>query len=176
MGDSRVIRGSRWLTAGVVLVMGLIATIVMARPLQSAEPSGWWMLGVLIAVGIAAWWSPLRPGRHQPINEVAVGAPEIAVLWRPGCVYSAQLYRDLQRAHKHVAWINVWRDAEAAAVCRRLNAGQEQVPTVVVIDRTKNRPTVIPATVDGVRQALSEIGHVRGSAASAKPRPPGVAA
>lgn len=177
LGDSRAIGGSRWLTAGIVLVMGLITTTVLSTSLSSDHFLGWWILGTAVSVAAAAWWSPLRPGRHQPIAETALSAPEVVVLWRPGCAYSAQLHRDLERAHRHVTWVNIWRDPAAAAICRRLNCGEEQVPTAMIVDRSQPRPTVIPATLDGILQAIREIRpHPRRASTSPRRRPGSIAA
>lgn len=176
LGDRRAFHGGRWFAAGVVLVLCLIVVAVFSSPLSGRQLGALWFVGLAVAVAVALWWSPLRPGRHRPIGELGRGYPEVAVLWRPGCPYSAQLHRDLHRAHTDVAWINIWRDQEAAAVCRRLNAGDEQVPTVIVVDRSKTRPTVIPATLEGIRDAEREIGLTaaqplhRGDAAPMVPR------
>lgn len=164
LGDRRAFHGGRWFTAGVVLVMCLIVISVLSSPLSGRGIGTLWLIGIAAAIGISLWWSPLRPGRHRPISELGRDRAEVAVLWRPGCPYSAKLHRDLQRAHTDVAWTNIWRDPEAAAVCRRLNAGHEQVPTVIVVDRSKTRPTVIPATLEGIQDAEDEIGFASVSA------------
>lgn len=173
--DERARRsGGRWLTASLVLVLGLLLVAVVGLSTGGAQQGLVVFIGVLAVLGVSAWLSPLRPGKHTEIGDTALTRPEVVVLWRPGCAYSARLKRDAARHGVRVKWVNIWRDPEAAAICRRLNGGSEETPTVVVVDRDMPQPTVIPATVSGVSAANKELAEHR-SIASPTTRPRRVA-
>lgn len=147
----------RWTTAALVVTLGLLLVVVISVFTESAARGVTALVGVLAVLGLSWWLSPLRPGRHVPLAETATDHPEVVVLWRPGCSYSSRLRRETERRHSSVAWVNIWRDPEAAAVCRRLNGGQEETPTAVVVDRENAQPVVIPATVAGIEDANEEL-------------------
>lgn len=160
--DERARRsGGRWLTASLVLVLGLLLVAVVGLSSGVAQQGLVVVVGILAVLGVSAWLSPLRPGKHKEIEDTALTRPEVVVLWRPGCAYSARLKRDTARHGVRVSWVNIWRDPEAAAICRRLNGGSEETPTVVVFDRDMPQPTVIPATVSGVSAANEELAGKR---------------
>lgn len=156
--DERARRSrGRWVYSSLALTFGLLVVVVVTVFAGSAVRGVTAALGVLVVATIFVWLSPLRPGRHVPLADTANGKPEIVVLWRPGCSYSARLRRETDRRVPGIAWVNIWRDPEAAAVCRRLNGGNEETPTVVVVDRDISHPTVIPATAAEIATANREL-------------------
>jgi glutaredoxin len=54
------------------------------------------------------------------------------VFWRPGCTYCLRLRLRLGREARQAHWVNIWRDADGAAVVRAVNNGDETVPTVFI--------------------------------------------
>ncbi|MFM9449236.1 glutaredoxin domain-containing protein [Streptomyces acidiscabies] len=62
------------------------------------------------------------------------------VYWRPGCKYCARLRIRLGGEARHLHWVNIWTDPEAAATVRAANDGNETVPTVFI----EGRPYVNP--------------------------------
>ncbi|MEV4428893.1 glutaredoxin domain-containing protein [Streptomyces sp. NPDC049602] len=138
-----------------------------------------WMLpillvlsGSLVAAGVFAKGDPgeavvllllfvLLAGAHSRlVFPRPVSAPEAQrrsavdgrpiVYWRPGCQYCLRLRIRLGRHARQVYWVDIWRDADGAAVVRAANDGNETVPTVVVA----GRPFVNPDPA-WVREKLS---------------------
>ncbi|WP_405957922.1 glutaredoxin domain-containing protein [Streptomyces phaeochromogenes] len=62
------------------------------------------------------------------------------VFWRPGCVYCLRLRMRLGRSARRLHWVDIWRDADGAAVVRAANDGNETVPTLVVAGRPYVNP------------------------------------
>lgn len=62
------------------------------------------------------------------------------VFWRPGCMYCLRLRIRLGRSARQLHWVDIWRDADGAAVVRAANDGNETVPTVVVAGRPHVNP------------------------------------
>lgn len=62
------------------------------------------------------------------------------IYWRPGCTYCMRLRLRLGRTAGRFHWVNIWRDADAAAAVRAANAGNETVPTVMASGRTHTNP------------------------------------
>lgn len=103
----------------------------------SIGSSGQWLFGALVgAAGIAFTWalSPWRGGRatHASVAALPQEQRPVVVYWRPGCVYCARLRGALARLRPQPHWVNIWKDAEAAAFVRSHNNGNETVPTVVI--------------------------------------------
>ena len=61
---------------------------------------------------------------------------------RPGCPFSAKLRAKLRLARIPYTTVNIWDDAEAAAVVRSVNDGNELVPTVRIGETFLSNPTV----------------------------------
>jgi len=61
---------------------------------------------------------------------------------RPGCPYSVRLRAKLRLARIPYTSINIWEDAEAAAVVRSVNHGDELVPTVRIGDTLLSNPSL----------------------------------
>ena len=68
--------------------------------------------------------------------------PEVILYTRPGCPYSMRLRAKLRLARIPYTSINIWEDAEAAAVVRSVNDGDELVPTVRVGDTFLSNPSL----------------------------------
>lgn len=67
--------------------------------------------------------------------------PQVTVYWRPGCGFCHLLRRQLDRAGVERNEVNIWADAEAAALVRSVARGNETVPTVVVGTRALVNPS-----------------------------------
>ena len=97
-----------------------------------------------------AWFtSPLRGGRRVMTHAQALeSGREVVVYFRPGCPWCERLRLGLGADRRRAAWVDIWRDEEAAAFVRSVNDGNETVPTVVVdgVPHTNPDPsTVRPA-------------------------------
>lgn len=57
---------------------------------------------------------------------------EVVVYTRPGCPFSAALRLKLRLARVPFRSVDIWQDAEARALVRSVNGGDETVPTVEV--------------------------------------------
>jgi mycoredoxin len=66
----------------------------------------------------------------------------MTVYWRPGCPYSARLRVRLRLARIPFDAVNIWENAEAAAIVRSVNDGDELVPTVRIGERFMSNPSV----------------------------------
>lgn len=60
----------------------------------------------------------------------ALGRP--IVYWRPGCPFCLRLRATLGRDARHLTWVDIWSDPDAAGSVRAVADGNETVPTVVV--------------------------------------------
>jgi mycoredoxin len=67
---------------------------------------------------------------------------EVIMYTRPGCPYSVRLRAKLRLARIPYTSINIWEDAEAAAVVRSVNHGDELVPTVRIGDTLLSNPSL----------------------------------
>ncbi len=61
--------------------------------------------------------------------------------WRPGCLFSVSLDRQLTRAGLDLERHNIWDDDRAAEFVRSVTRGNETVPTVAVGDVVLVNPT-----------------------------------
>lgn len=126
---SAVDRISRWLApVGLIVGAGVVLVVIRAGLVAAV---------VVLAVAVfAAWWvSPLRnPGgvHHTEAAHAAASDDAVVVYWRPGCPFCMRLRRGLGSLRGRALWVNIWADADAAAFVRRINDGNETVPTVVV--------------------------------------------
>ncbi|GAA1973840.1 hypothetical protein GCM10009817_12500 [Terrabacter lapilli] len=120
------------MSLGVLVVVVLVAAARVERASHSV-PNGM-ALGVvgLALVSAFGWWS-LRTGKHTPwrVAEKDLAQGRAVVLWKPGCPYCERLLGSLGRDER-ITWVNVWKDVEANSAVRRLNSGDEYVPTVLV--------------------------------------------
>jgi glutaredoxin len=122
-------------------------------------------LAVLVVSAVGALRvSPLRISGHEPLQAVRRVARldnTVVVLWRPGCPYSAALRRRATREGLDVHWVNIWRDEDAHELCCSINGGSEETPTAMLFDPSLAGPVVIPASVPGIREAITT-GLARG--------------
>lgn len=127
----------RWSNA-----IALVATAVVVL----AFFDGSWAVAAAIAVLLlaAAWYlSPLSGGKTVPWAELSRQPAElrpVVIFWRPGCVFCMRLRASLGRTGRKALWINIWRDADAAAFVRETNQGNETVPTVLLPEGTETNP------------------------------------
>lgn len=128
----------------VIVLVGIVAVFVL---------EGQWVgAGLyLVFVLFLAWWSAPFRGRNTLSHAEVTSRkdPPVVIYWRPGCMYCAGLRRRLGQARNRATWINIYRDADAAAFVRSVNSGNETVPTVVTDAHVRTNP---PAAE--VREAL----------------------
>ncbi|WP_324415581.1 glutaredoxin domain-containing protein [Phycicoccus sp.] len=118
---------------------------------DAATGSWWAAVLTVLGLGTVAWWmSPWRgspaPATHAHV--VAAAAP-VVVYWRPGCAFCERLRRSLGPAGREAAWVDIWRDPDAAAFVRGVNDGNETVPTVVLdgVPHTNPDPDLVRAAL-----------------------------
>ncbi len=75
---------------------------------------------------------------------------DLIIYTRPGCPFSMKLRTKLRLARIPFTSVNIWEDAEAAAVVRSVNDGDELVPTVRIGQTFLSNPSLRE-----VREALS---------------------
>jgi mycoredoxin len=61
---------------------------------------------------------------------------------RPGCPFSAKLRAKLALARIPYTKVDIWQDADAAAVVRSVNDGDELVPTVRIGEVFLSNPSL----------------------------------
>lgn len=125
-----MLAGMRWLWV-LVLLAAAVAVAEAVRTGDVTRAVGYAALGLAVA-----WWlSPWQGGRSARHAEVAArpaAEREVVIYWRPGCVFCARLRGRLGRAGRRATWVNIWQDEAGAAYVRRVNDGDETVPTVVI--------------------------------------------
>lgn len=84
---------------------------------------------------------PTGSCRMSAAAEIMPDPVDVEVFWRPGCPFCAALRADLAGRGISAAWRDIWVDADAAAVVRRVNEGNETVPTVRVGGTFLTNPT-----------------------------------
>ena len=129
----------RWSNAIVlVAVAGMMLVVYGNR--------GQWVQALVVAAILlaAAWFvSPVCGGRQKPwstLRQRQEDEPGVVIFWRPGCVYCMRMMASLSRTRRKAQWVNIWRDAEAAAFVREHNDGNETVPTVILRDEVVTNP------------------------------------
>lgn len=122
----------------------LLGGVALATALTIQGTPGTAALTLLLFLAFAALNSPLifpksltdREARHRTETD---GRP--IVYWRPGCPYCLRLRLRLGPTARHLHWVNIWQDPEAAATVRAANNGNETVPTVVIANHPHTNPT-----------------------------------
>ena len=61
-------------------------------------------------------------------------SPDATLYWRPGCPLCMRMRLVLRAQRVRIHQVNIWRDAQAAAIVRSVADGNETVPTVVFAD------------------------------------------
>lgn len=122
-----------WLT----LLVGLGVVLVT----QGAGDSLWALAILLPLVWLA---SPLvYPQRVTHAEAKARAAADdhlVRIYVRPGALFCVILRWRLQRLAREALWVDIWADAEAERLVRRLGKGAELIPVVIVGDRTRHNP------------------------------------
>ena len=130
----------------------VVGAVALALGVFHAVRGSWWTAAVTVLVlGVVAWWmSPWR-GSPAPAShaEVVAGSPAVVVYWRPGCTFCERLRRSLGPVGRGAAWVDIWRDPDAAAFVREVNDGNETVPTVVLdgVPHTNPDPGLVRAAL-----------------------------
>ncbi|MEV0584641.1 glutaredoxin domain-containing protein [Nonomuraea sp. NPDC050310] len=128
-----------WATPAAILTLGLAAAILLAT-------KGTHLSAAIIAAAFTAlaWLnSPLlflRPVTAARARHLSATDGRPIVYWRPRCKYCMRLCFRLGRHAKHLHWVNIWTDPEAAAIVRAANHGNETVPTVVLSGQAHTNP------------------------------------
>lgn len=73
-------------------------------------------------------------------GERAAADGKVVVYWRKGCPFCKRLQLVLGRRAKDAVWVDIWADPDAAAYVRRVNDGNESVPTVVIAGEPHTNP------------------------------------
>ncbi len=82
-------------------------------------------------------------GSSQTVSHAAAQAAArdgVAIYWRPGCTFCLALRTRIGKYADRASWVNIWEDGEAAAYVRRVNQGNETVPTVVIDGEPHTNP------------------------------------
>ena len=94
---------------------------------------------VLVALVVLVTLTPLAFPR-SPSDEEARADGRPIIYWRPGCSFCLRLRLALGPLGRRAVWVNIRRDADAAARVRSVNGGNETVPTVFVDDGHRTNP------------------------------------
>ncbi|MBU6531976.1 glutaredoxin domain-containing protein [Streptomyces sp. NPDC057245] len=98
---------------------------------------------LVVFLALAGTMSPLAfpksVGAVEAQRRSAVDGRPV-VFWRPGCTFCMRLRMRLGRTARRMYWVDIWRDAEGAALVRAVNDGNETVPTVLVAGRAYTNP------------------------------------
>ena len=128
----------RWLWLPMLAATGLLVAGAV-RDGSHAAAVGYGVAGLAVT-----WWlSPWRGRRgasQADVERLPASERPVVIYWRPGCSYCLRLRGRLGRAGRRAVWVNIWQDAEAAAFVRRVNDGDETVPTVLIDGRPVTNP------------------------------------
>lgn len=88
-------------------------------------------------------WDRIRglPPATPHADALAQADQGVAIYWRPGCPFCANLGLRVRRYADRAAWVNIWEDEEGAAFVRGVNGGNETVPTVVIAGAPHTNPS-----------------------------------
>ncbi len=141
---------ARWRHASLWAIVGLVGVGVLVG---GGHP---WLAFLVFAVAAVGAWlsSPMRGDRslsHWDAQQRHVRDGSVVVYWRPGSYHCLRLRSALGPACRHVLWVNVWADDEAAAFVRDVNGGVEIVPTAIL----RNGDAVTQPTVHDLRTDLA---------------------
>ncbi|GAB2760290.1 glutaredoxin domain-containing protein [Nocardioides salsibiostraticola] len=125
---------ARW-AASVAMVLAA-AAVIGADPGVSAVFFGGALL--VFAFGLSPLPFPRSPGDRAGQEAAQRGVP--AIYWRPGCSFCLRLRVSLGLSGRGAVWVDISRDADAAARVRSVNAGNETVPTVFLGEETRTNP------------------------------------
>lgn len=130
-------------TRTLLLGAVILVAVALAATRWPTDPVAALSIGTGVAVaGIGAVLWSFRAGRHVPLADAMAATMNSGgvVFWKPGCIFCERLLAQLGRDPR-IQWVNVWRDAEANAVVRSHNGGDELTPTAVVGDQVLRNPS-----------------------------------
>lgn len=132
-----------------LVIAGYLAYLFIGQDRPWAAGVSVLVLGY-IAARVSPWWGG-RSVRHAEVLERGRHRPgDVVIYWRPGCPYCMRLRHRLGAQRRRAIWVNVWQDPAASAFVRRVNDGDEIVPTVVIGGNARTNPDAAQ-----VRQALA---------------------
>lgn len=158
--DRLRVPASAWLRPALLLVGGLlVAALLFAIDQRLAA-----VAMALFALLMGYWTSPLRSGQHVPLARAlaARGPGDSVILWAPGDPMSARLQTAIRSTRTDVAWVNVYRDAEAAQLLAR-HGGRAALPLVLLGDGTELRRASVGAFLDASAAAQEAAGRRAGT-------------
>lgn len=128
-----------WLRPALLILGGLAVAVLL------------WVIGQHLAAGAMAlvalfmgyWTSPARGGQHTAFGPAMAerGPDRAVILWAPGDPMSARLQTAIRGQRSDVAWVNVYRDGEAATFLAGCG-GRGALPLVILGERVLRRATV----------------------------------
>lgn len=130
----------RWGTSSVFLAAAVVLLVVDL--VEGNMLSGVLTAVLLLAGGLVV--SPALFPRGPALARAQEQAAERGVpliYWKAGCSYCIRMRWGLGRAGQRAVWVDIWKDADAAAEVRRLNGGDETTPTVTVGRESRTNPS-----------------------------------
>lgn len=129
----------RWSNAIAVAAMAVIVLLIYG--LDGNWPSG--VIAAVVMFAVAWLLSPLFGRKGKPwaqLEDMPPSSRGVVIFWRPGCVFCFRMKILLGSAGRKARWVNIWRDADAAAFVREHNGGNETVPTVILDGQVHTNP------------------------------------
>lgn len=133
----------RWAPSGLTAGVAVMLLATGWLDVTTAVVSG---LLLLLAWLFSPFFFPRSP-RDAVAWQQAVDSDVPLIYWRPGCSYCVRLRLALGRTGSRAIWVDVSRDDDASARVRRVNGGDETVPTVFVGQSARVNPA--PSWVRG---------------------------
>ena len=122
--------------------MPSVAMVVAAAAVVAGDPGVVRFLAggalLVFAFGLSPLLFPRSEGDQSAQLASAREVP--AIYWRPGCTFCLRLRVSLGLSGRRAVWVDISRDADAAARVRSVNDGNETVPTVFVGRETRTNP------------------------------------
>ncbi|MFJ5828461.1 glutaredoxin domain-containing protein [Streptomyces sp. NPDC093089] len=128
-----------WILPVLLVVCGVLVATGKALDGSPGGAAGFFLLFALLACVASPLVFPRSVGAAEAALRAAVDGRPV-VYWRPGCAYCLRLRVRLGVRGRRAYWVNIWRDAEGAAVVRGVTGGDETVPTVVVGSEVRVNP------------------------------------
>ena len=132
-------RVRRWWPGALVAAVGVwyLVADVRSGHLVAGLVGGLFLLAV--AVVLSPSFFPRSPGWADGERRAeADGVP--LILWKPNCSHCVLLRLALGTRGRAAVWVDLERDARAAAETRLRNDGNETTPTVIAAGGTRTNP------------------------------------